>query len=141
MKRFFQTLWLPVAAVCLLILASCSYLKTAPPLSAGGLKIDEISGMYDCKSPHYSGMTIINKTGSIYQLWWIIGKDQFYGVGIREGDTLSATWLSPDGRYGLVVYRIEAGPKLTGRYTMFPSNGTLQEEVLTFRRASGDSVL
>jgi uncharacterized protein (TIGR03067 family) len=54
----------------------------------------------------------------------------FFGTALRRGDLLSMAWLS--GRQaGVSVYKIEAGPKLVGEYTILGGIGATAKEVLT----------
>ena len=40
---------------------------------------------------------------------------------------------------GINLYRIESGPRLTGRWTAFPGDGSIRSETLTFlKRLSED---
>ena len=64
---------------------------------------------------------------------WTLNNRQYVGLAIREGDTLSAA-IRADGndKYtGLVVYRIEKGNKLVGRWSFFGFEGTVLTETLT----------
>jgi uncharacterized protein (TIGR03067 family) len=54
----------------------------------------------------------------------------FIGTALRKGDQLSMCWASA-GQVGVSVYKIEAGPKLTGDYTMLGGLGMTGTEVLT----------
>ncbi len=115
--------------------------KNAPQLET---EVGDISGYYTCKGlevggKSYNGVTVISRKGDVYVVQWMVGTGStFTGIGIRQGNTLAASWALP-GERGLVrgvnVYRIEtssAGPRLVGRWASMPGNGALQSETLTF---------
>jgi len=93
-----------------------------------------IEGVYECRGRNYQGATIIRKKGDAYQLNWKINQQSFYGIGIRENDMLSASWFDGKGTAGVVVYKIEAGPILRGKYSTFSGDGTIRTETLRFKR-------
>lgn len=101
----------------------------------------EISGYYTCKGQEaggksYSGVAVITKKADVYIVQWVIGSGStFSGIGIRQGNTLAVSWALPNERgmiRGVNMYRIEAGPRLTGRWATVPGPGVLQSETLTF---------
>ena len=49
---------------------------------------------------------------------------------VRE---LSSSWTNGKGINGIVVYRIEPGPKLTGKYSASPGDGIIKTEILTLK--------
>jgi hypothetical protein len=115
--------------------------KNAPQLES---EVGDISGYYTCKGMEvggktYSGVTAITRKGDVYVVQWMVGSGStFTGIGIRQGNTFSASWAMA-GERGLVkginTYRIETasgGPRLTGRWTSMPGPGVLQSETLTF---------
>jgi len=93
-----------------------------------------IEGVYECSSVDYKGLAIISRMGHVYQIRWQINKQIFYGIGIREDNILSSNWFDTKGTVGIVVYKIESGPILKGQYSIFPSDGTIKTEILTFKR-------
>jgi hypothetical protein len=115
--------------------------KNAPQLEQ---EIGDISGYYTCKGlevggKQYNGVVVISRKSDIYLVQWMIGSGStFTGVGIRQGNTLSASWAIPGERgvvRGINVYRIEtssSGPRLVGRWASLPGPGALQNETLTF---------
>jgi uncharacterized protein (TIGR03067 family) len=73
----------------------------------------------------------IEKRGDAYAVTYRSGdKVLFIGTALRKGDQLSMSWLSA-GQVGVSVYKIEAGPKLTGDYTILGGIGTTAKETLT----------
>jgi len=57
-------------------------------------------------------------------------------VGIRQGNTLATSWAMIADKGALVrgvnLYKIETGPRLTGRWATIPGPGVVQTETLTF---------
>lgn len=112
----------------------------APKVTAAE-RVGDISGYYTCKGQEtggksYSGVAVVSKKGDVYLISWTVGGgSNFVGVGVRQGDTLSASWALA-GERGLVrgvnVYKVEPGPRLVGRWATLPGNGYLQTETLTF---------
>jgi hypothetical protein len=103
--------------------------------------VGDITGYYACSGQEglgkqYSGVAVIMKKNDIYLIQWTVGiGGSYYGVAIRQGDTLAASWALP-GEKGVVrgvnLYRIEPGPRLTGRWAAIPGDGSMRTETLTF---------
>jgi uncharacterized protein (TIGR03067 family) len=73
----------------------------------------------------------VEKRGDSYAVTYRFdGKVLFIGTAIRKGDQLSMSWVS-GGQIGVSVYKIEAGPKLVGEYTILGGIGVTGKEVLT----------
>ena len=107
-------------------------------------EVADISGYYTCKGLEtggktYSGVCVITKKNDVYLVQWMVGSGStFTGIGIRQGNTLSASWALPNERgilRGVNVYRIEPGPRLVGRWATLPGGGNLQNETLTFLKS------
>ena len=107
----------------------------------------ELSGYYTCKGQEtggktYSGVVVITKKNEIYLIQWNCAGSSFLGIGIRQGNTLAASWTIPGDGKGMVrgvnMYKIEAGPKLIGRWASLPGNGLMQSETLTFLKKLDD---
>lgn len=104
-------------------------------------EVADISGYYICKGQEtggkvYNGVAVITKKNEVYVVQWMVGGGStFTGVGVRQGNTFSASWALA-GERGLVrginTYKIEPGPRLVGRWATLPGNGALQSETLTF---------
>jgi hypothetical protein len=95
----------------------------------------EITGTYTCVGANadggeYRGTVVISKEGNAYNLKWTIAGKSHLGLGIRQGDTLSAAWIVENSG-GVVVYKIQKGPKLVGVWSEFGTKGKVLSEVLT----------
>ncbi|MCS7044782.1 MAG: hypothetical protein NZO58_00345 [Gemmataceae bacterium] len=110
----------------------------------------DLSGYYVCKGQEaggkiYHGIATISRKGDVYVVQWVIGSgSNFTGIGIRQGNTFSASWAMATERgliRGVNTYRIEAvggNPRLTGRWASLPGPAVLQSETLTFLRPMDD---
>ena len=110
-------------------------------------EVGDISGYYSCKGMEaggksYSGVAVVVKKNDVYIVQWMVGGgSSFSGIAIRQGDTLAASWAMPNDRgiiRGVNVYRIESGPRLVGRWSAFPGDGTIRSETLTFLKKIGE---
>jgi hypothetical protein len=111
-------------------------------------EIGDLSGYYTCVGKEgpgktYTGVAVITKKNDVYVVQWIIGIGAgFIGVGIREGDSLACSWAIGDSKgvvvRGINLYRIESGPRLVGRWTAFPGDGSIRTETLTFLKRLGE---
>ncbi|MBN9122629.1 MAG: TIGR03067 domain-containing protein [Planctomycetes bacterium] len=73
----------------------------------------------------------VEKRGDGYTLTYRIDDQVAYiGTALRKGDQLSMGWIS-GGQIGVSVYKIEAGPKLVGEYTILGGVGMTVKETLT----------
>jgi hypothetical protein len=110
--------------------------------------VGDITGYYICEGSEgpgkkYKGIAVITKKEDVYLIQWIIGPGaSFYGVGIRQDNTLAASWALPTEKgtvvRGVNLYQIEPGPRLAGRWAALPSDGTLRSETLTFLKKLED---
>src|SRR3979411_1786293 len=97
----------------LLVVTSLALVNSAspqgPPAKADVDKsipqaVGDISGYYSCKGVEaggkaYSGIAVIAKKNDVYLVQWMVGAGStFSGVGIRQGDMLSASWALPAER-------------------------------------------
>jgi uncharacterized protein (TIGR03067 family) len=74
---------------------------------------------------------LVERRGDAYGVTYRLqDKVQFVGAAIRKGDQLSMGWVSA-GQVGVSVYKIEAGPKLVGEYTILGGIGATAKETLT----------
>lgn len=101
----------------------------------------DISGYFTCKGreasgKNYHGMAVIAKKNDVYTVTWVVGgASTFTGIGIRQGNTLAVSWAIPLEKgtiKGVNLYRIDAGPRLTGSWATMPGNGLIQRETLVF---------
>jgi hypothetical protein len=143
----FRTMLLAVAALGVLALSQSGRSQTegtksaAPaPETKAATEID-IDGYYTCKGidnlKNYNGIAVITKKEEVYVVQWMVGMGaSFFGVGIRQGDTLAVSWALPGDVKGVVrginVYHIEKGPRLVGEWATLPGRGTVNRETLTF---------
>ncbi len=118
-----------------LALTSCK--KHAPAEPASGAS-GALNGEYTITSATlpggsrgaYPGNVKIQKTGDYYGVEWSFDHKQSYrGVGIEEGEFLSAGWgMAEDS--GVAVYQI-AGGQLNGRWAASNGSGKLGKEEAT----------
>ena len=74
---------------------------------------------------------VVERRGDAYLVTYTVGeKVLFVGTALRKGDLLSMCWISA-GQAGVSLYKIEAGPKLTGEYTTLGGIGVTGKEILT----------
>jgi uncharacterized protein (TIGR03067 family) len=72
----------------------------------------------------------VEKRGDAYTLTYRLDKKVlFIGTALRRGDVLSMSWVSSN-QIGVSVYKIEAGPKLVGEYTILGGIGVTAKETL-----------
>jgi hypothetical protein len=97
---------------------------------------DTLDGVYECQGvgPNgdmYHGIVEIGKNDHTYRLQWrLAGDDTVYlGLGIVKGDTLAVSYFGET--VGVVLYRIEDGPKLIGEWTVVGADGEVYSETLT----------
>ena len=141
-------------AVVLAVMSSSPMTATtdAAPATPAGAKVKpaavddvaEITGYYICKGQEaagktYSGVAVITKKGDVYLVQWMVGSGSgFSGIGLRQGNSLAVSWTLQSERgmvRGVNLYRIETGPRLTGRWATLPGPGVLQSETLTFLKS------
>lgn len=96
----------------------------------------DIVGAYKVESLGPDGKTQVSqaqiqKQGDSYVIAFHNNAAVLYvGVGIRQGDTLSLAW-GRQNQIGVCQYKIEKGPRLVGRYTVFGGPGVVLSEVMT----------
>jgi hypothetical protein len=108
------------------------------PKTAQAAEEPDPSGLYLCvgdagNGKTYEGKVRITQEGDSYTVKWQIGDRQRYtGVGIREGDTLSVAIRddNDDNYTAVIVYRIQRGGKLSGRWTVVGFKGRTYVETL-----------
>lgn len=92
-------------------------------------------GVYRCEgvspggSP-YRTVVEITKDEDTYELRWRAAQGNAVGIGIVRGDVLAVSYFT-GANMGVVLYRIEKGPKLTGEWSVFGSDGHRYPETLT----------
>jgi hypothetical protein len=95
----------------------------------------DLAGRYNCEGVNpggtrYRALVQIDKDGQTYVVRWV-SRQPAVGIGIVHGDQLSVAYTSPKGGIGVIVYRIEKGLRLTGRWTLLGADGQLYGETLT----------
>lgn len=139
------------ALTLLAVLALASpLLADAPPARVADAKPlaaepADLSGFYwfgtAAEDPTPEGVATIQRAGDSYLVQWVTAGGVVQGVGVRTGDTLSVGWLTQEqGKVirGISVYRIvgaATGPRLVGRWTTIPGDGTIRLETLTWLRS------
>lgn len=134
-----------VLIIFLIAAAGCTVRPVADTHDAAVLPV-AIEGTYTVVGDGYGGTAIIRQQGDVYVLQWQLLGQRYTGIGLRDGEQLSAAWFGGSGEKGVVVYRIEPGPRLTGAYASLPGNGLIRKEVLRFKApletpAAGRTVL
>lgn len=116
----------------LVVLALVSCFNLAVPASSAA---QDISGVYQCdgvgpNGKPYKGVVEIAKNDQTYRLRWTVAPDGIYlGIGIRNGDLLAASYFGQV--LGVVLYKIEKGPRLVGEWTVTGADGQVYSETLT----------
>lgn len=80
----------------------------------------------------YRSVVDIEQDGDAYLVRWLEreGRTVAMGIGMVRGEFLSVSYVA--GRQlGVVVYRIDKGPQLTGQWTILGADGSLWPETLT----------
>jgi hypothetical protein len=105
-------------------------------LQTHGLAQDpDLVGTYRCDgvSPggnSYRSVVEIEKDGDTYLLRWLSREGPAVGIGIRRDDLLAVSYFTGKDM-GVVVYRIEKGPRLTGQWSLLGADGRVYPETLT----------
>ncbi len=90
---------------------------------------DNLLGTYTIKNGEtpekvkYTGTVDITIKNGVYKLKWTQGKHKFNGLGLRNGDVLTAAF-NDTGKFGVLQYRVKKGGKfLTGQWATESSTG------------------
>ncbi len=103
----------------------------------------DICGYYRCEGDNpdgrkYRGVVRIEKNHDAYSVTWLTAPNETgTGIAIRKRNQLSVSCLtrSPEGAaIAVVVYEIQVGPRLVGRFTELGGNGTIRTETLTYMK-------
>jgi hypothetical protein len=95
----------------------------------------DLTGRYQCEGvgpngTRYRGVVEIARNDQTYRLRWTIPPDGVYlGIGIISGDELAASYFGQV--LGVVLYKIEKGPRLVGQWTVTGAEGQVYSETLT----------
>jgi hypothetical protein len=95
-----------------------------------------IVGNYTCVGMNpqggtYRGSVSIIRMGDTYMMNWVVGTEKYAGIGILEGDVLAVSYYGTAS--GVVVYKVEKGGKLSGKWTLPSAKGKVYTETLTKR--------
>ena len=95
----------------------------------------DLTGTYRCEGTSPSGnayrtVVEIAKDDQTYVVKWYSRGAPAIGIGILRNDTLSVSYFTGKD-VGIVVYKIEKGPKLNGQWSILGADGQLYPEVLT----------
>jgi hypothetical protein len=78
----------------------------------------------------YRTIVEIARDDQTYVVRWHSRGAPAIGIGILRNDSLSVSYFTGKD-VGIVVYKIEKGPKLNGQWTILGADGQLYPEVLT----------
>lgn len=121
------------------LLAAGCVLAIAPVPPEEGPEKVKIVGNYDAAGKDISGKdytatVAITEEGDAYRVEWTMPDGGgFLGIGIRSGKTLSVSWAGQQQRgviVGIMVYEIQKGGTLEGKWTMLGSKGVVRTETL-----------
>ena len=95
----------------------------------------DLTGTYRCEGTSPSGnpyrtVVEIAKDDQTYVVKWYSRGAPAIGIGILINDTLSVSYFTGKD-VGIVVYKIEKGPKLNGQWSILGADGQRYPEVLT----------
>ena len=114
----------------LLALASLLSMTVPAPMLA-----QDLTGTYQCEGvgpngTKYRGIVEITQNDQTYRVKWTVAPDGVYfGIGVRKGDQLAVSYLGQV--LGVVLYKIEKGPRFVGDWTVTGANGHVFTETLT----------
>lgn len=106
----------------------------APPTRGSAQEVD-LGGTYQCEGVSvrgnpYRGIVEIVKDDQTYVVRWVSREGPAVGIGILRGDLLAVSYFTGSD-VGVVVYRIEPGPRLRGEWSILGADGHLHPETLT----------
>jgi len=95
----------------------------------------DLSGVYRCDGTSPSGRpyratVAIAKDESTYRLRWTTGEGTSLGIGILNGDVLAVSYFTGT-QVGVVLYKVQKGPKLVGQWALLEADGQIYPETLT----------
>src|SRR5688572_4557112 len=97
----------------------------------------DLAGVYICTGKNFDGSTyegtveIVRHNDAFQLVWFIDSEVVALGFGIRTGSMLSVAYFADSHSPGVVAYRIEAGNRLVGDWTVAGANGVVSSETLT----------
>ena len=95
----------------------------------------DLSGVYRCEGTSPSGRPYratveLAKNDHTYRLRWTTSEGTSLGIGIVNGNVLAVSYLTGTN-VGVVLYKIEKGPRMIGQWAVFGADGQLYPETLT----------
>jgi hypothetical protein len=113
-----------------------------PPIAASSAAVDavpsdlaDLAGVYICTGKNFDGSTyegvveIVRQHDTFHLAWVIDSEVVALGMAIRTGSVLSVAYFAE--LPGVVTYRIEAGNRLDGEWTVVGASGVVSSETLT----------
>lgn len=65
----------------------------------------------------YTGTVTIRARGEVYDVTWTVGRDEFRGVGIADGDCLAVAYTDPGGSgSNVLIYHADNAGNLSGSW-------------------------
>ncbi len=119
----------------LLVLALIAASNLLAPAAYMGQELD-LTGIYKCEGVNpdgerYKGRVEIAKNDRTYRLVWTHSPvGTALGVGILNGDVLAVSYFNPE-MVGVILYKVEKGPRLVGEWTAVGADGHVYPETLT----------
>ena len=95
----------------------------------------DLSGIYECNGvgpegdPYKGVVEIVRKDKTYWVQWTLSPQDVNHGFGIIQGDMFAVTFFG--GTAGVALYKIEAGSRLVGQWTIVDADGGTYPETLT----------
>lgn len=75
--------------------------------------------------PEYTGKLSVERSGVLYRLTWVIGRDTFYGTGIEQNGGLAIAFASQDWK-GVMSARA-TGDRWKGVWSIYNSGAICTE--------------
>jgi hypothetical protein len=130
MIKFFKTI---IVIICFVSSSHCG----ASSLKTGTYQLEGSND--ESGNINYHGKVIVKSSGELYELRWIIGRNQMQiGTAILEGDVLSVNYYDLKSHsFGVVSYRIISENILEGKWAGFRCS-RYGREFLTFESENTD---
>lgn len=123
-----------LAKLGLLAMSICLVGQPGAAQSAASSQTAAFAGTYAVRGSNpggtggYSGTMVVRPRGEAFDVTWTIGTQEFRGVGIGVGDTLSIAYPSAGGAAGIAVYRADSVVSMSGVFTFMGGTGQLGRE-------------
>jgi len=95
----------------------------------------DLTGLYHCAGVNpngstYEGIAQIVRHERTYRVRWILPPNiTHHGIGVVSGNVLAVSYFGEAP--GVIVYKLEEGPRLVGEWTVLGADGRLFTETLT----------